>query len=377
MSPVIIPPSSIQRWRLCSRSPAPLLHSIRSDLDLRSPPSSVVINLFSPPLGSDLLSRLSILFEIDFMLNRFIPYTRRIHTKSALTLNPNLKSNRSHLIQPPQTPLLNAPLTSTAEALKELPREKIQLATKFGIFKIEPTGIIVKGTPEYARSCCEGSLKRLGVDYIDLYYIHRIDTTVPIEDTISFFSFYMISLYLDFSITFTFIIVSNTSIRYSLEIQMEELKKMVEEGKIKELGIGIVPYSPVGRGFFGGKAVKESLPENTTLGSHPRFTGENFTKNKVVYDRVDALAKRHGCTPVQLALSWVLHQGEDLVPIPGTTKIKNLDENVGTVKVKLTKEDVEEISNAVPIDEVVGCRTSEALLRISWKFANSPPKHNT
>ncbi|KAL4581043.1 hypothetical protein LXL04_017250 [Taraxacum kok-saghyz] len=300
------------------------------------------------------------------MLNRFIPYTRRIHMKSALTLNPNLKSNRSHLIQPPQTPLLNSPLTSTAEALKELPREKIQLATKFGIFKIEPTGIIVKGTPEYARSCCEGSLKRLGVDYIDLYYIHRIDTT------------------------------------------MEELKKMVEEGKIKyiglseanadtirrahaihpitalqmeyslwtrdiegeliplymqvELGIGIVPYSPVGRGFFGGKAGKESLPENTTL---------------VVYDRVDALAKRHGCTPVQLALSSVLHQGEDLVPIPGTTKIKNLDENGGTVKVKLTKEDVEEISNAVPIDEVVGCRTSEALLRISWKFANSPPKHNT
>ncbi|CAI9267134.1 unnamed protein product [Lactuca saligna] len=271
------------------------------------------------------------------------------------------------------------------KALKELPRERIQLATKFGIFKIEPTGIKVKGTPEYARSCCEGSLKRLGVDYIDLYYIHRIDTTVPIEDT------------------------------------MEELKKMVEEGKIKyiglseanadtirrahaihpitalqmeyslwtrdieeeltplcrELGIGIVPYSPVGRGFFGGKAIKESVPENSILGSHPRFTGENFTKNKVVYDRVEAMAKNYGCTPIQLALAWVLHQGEDVVPIPGTTKITNLDENVGTVKVKLTKEDVEEISNAIPINEVAGCRTGEALLRISWKFANSPPKNNT
>ncbi|XP_071733305.1 perakine reductase-like [Rutidosis leptorrhynchoides] len=268
------------------------------------------------------------------------------------------------------------------KVLKELPREKIQLATKFGIYKMEPTKITVNGTPEYARSSCEGSLKRLGVDYIDLYYIHRVDTTVPIEDT------------------------------------MEELKKLVEEGKIKyiglseanadtirrahavhpitalqmeyslwtrdieeeliplcrELGIGIVPYSPVARGFFGGKAVKETIPENSVLGSHPRFTGENFTKNKVIYDKVEKIAKKHECTPIQLALAWVLHQGNDVVPIPGTTKIKNLDENVGAVKVKLTKEDVEEICKAVPIDEVAGCKASEALLRISWKFANSPPK---
>ncbi|PWA56421.1 perakine reductase [Artemisia annua] len=271
------------------------------------------------------------------------------------------------------------------KVLKELPREKIQLATKFGFFKFEPTGITVKGTPEYARSCCEGSLKRLGVDYIDLFYIHRIDTTVPIEDT------------------------------------MEELKKMVEEGKIKyiglseanadtirrahavhpitalqmeyslwtreieeeliplcrELGIGIVPYSPVGRGFFGGKAVKESLPENSMLGKHPRFTGENFNKNKVIYDRVEAIANKHGCTPIQLALAWVLHQGNDVVPIPGTTQIKNLDENIGAVNVKLTKEDVEEITNAVPIDDVAGCKTSEALQRISAKFATTPPKNSS
>ncbi|KAK1436645.1 hypothetical protein QVD17_02427 [Tagetes erecta] len=268
--------------------------------------------------------------------------------------------------------------------LKELPRDKIQLATKFGIFKYEPTKVTVKGTPEYARSCCEGSLKRLGVDYIDLYYIHRIDTTVPIEDT------------------------------------MEELKKMVEEGKIKyiglseanadtirrahavhpitalqmeyslwtreiedeliplcrELGIGIVPYCPVGRGFFGGKAIKESLPENSMLGGHARFTGENLTKNKILYERIEAMAEKHGCSTVQLALAWVLHQGNDVVPIPGTTKIKNLEENIGSVNVKLTKEDVEEISNAVPLDEVAGSKINEALLRVSWKFANTPPKNN-
>ncbi|XP_076918688.1 perakine reductase-like [Bidens hawaiensis] len=267
--------------------------------------------------------------------------------------------------------------------LKELPRDKIQLATKFGIYKIEPGKVTVKGGAEYARECCEGSLKRLGVDYIDLYYIHRIDTTVPIEDT------------------------------------MEELKKMVEEGKLKyiglsdanadtirrahavrpitalqmeyslwtreiedeliplcrELGIGIVPYCPLGRGFFGGKAIKESIPKNSFLEWNARFNGENLVKNKVFYDRVEAMAERHGCSTAQLALAWVLHQGNDVVPIPGTTKIKNLEENIGSVNVKLTKE-VEEIGNAVPLDEVAGSKSNEALLRVSWKFANTPPKNN-
>ncbi|KAI3773697.1 hypothetical protein L1987_48227 [Smallanthus sonchifolius] len=316
--------------------------------------------------------------------------------------------------------------------LKELPRDKIQLVTKFGIFKIEPTKVTVKGTPEYARSCCEGSLKRLGVDYIDLYYIHRIDTTVPIEDT------------------------------------MEELKKMVEEGKIKCIGLSeanadtirrahavhpitalqmeyslwtreiedeLIPlcrdgllktshlridmlvnkisksihkrhmleksaFSNVRAGdFFGGKAVKESIPENSILGWNARFTGENLTKNKLLYDRVEAMAEKHGCSTVQLALAWVLHQENDVVPIPvkfdlvqqlrkchasmdhkpfdiiRTTKIKNLEENFGSVNMKLIKEEVEEISNAMPLDEVAGSKINEALLRLSWKFANTPPKN--
>ncbi|XP_035845037.1 perakine reductase isoform X2 [Helianthus annuus] len=229
--------------------------------------------------------------------------------------------------------------------LKELPRDKIQLATKFGIFKIEPTKVTVKGTPEYARSCCEGSLKRLGVDYIDLYYIHRIDTTVPIEDT------------MEYSL-------------WTREIE-DELIPLC-----RELGIGIVPYSPVGRGFFGGKAIKEQLPANSFLQLNPRFTGENLTKNKNIYDRVEAIAEKHGCSTAQLALAWVLHQGNDVVPIPGTTKIKNLEENVNSVNVKLTKEEIEEISNAVPLDEVAGSKINEALLLVSWKFANTPPKNS-
>ncbi|CDP06800.1 unnamed protein product [Coffea canephora] len=281
------------------------------------------------------------------------------------------------------------------KALKQLPREKVQLATKFGVFKFEPSKVTVKGTPEYVRSCCEGSLKRLQMDYIDLYYIHCIDTTVPIEET------------------------------------MGELKKLVEEGKIKyiglseaspdtirrahavhpitaiqqeyslwtrdiepellplcsykflfllfffcifhvlhsfisfsfpcnrisihgELGIGIVPYSPVGRGLFAGKAVVESLPQNSYLKFSPRFMGDNFEKNKTIYFRLDALAKKHGCTPAQLAIAWVLHRGDDIAPIPGTTKIKNLHDNIGSVKVELTEEDLKEISDAVPVDGLAG-----------------------
>lgn len=216
------------------------------------------------------------------------------------------------------------------KALKELPREKIQLATKFGIAGIDSNGMIVKGNKEYVRSCCEASLQRLGVDYIDLYYQHRVDTSVPIEET------------------------------------MQELKKLVEEGKIRyiglseaspntirrahavhpitalqikwslwtreieeeivplcrELGIGIVPYSPLGRGFFGGRAVVENLPASNMLASHPRFHGEKLDKNKIIYYRIEALSKKHQCSPAQLALAWLLQQRDDVVPIPGTTKIK-------------------------------------------------------
>ncbi|XP_061340401.1 probable aldo-keto reductase 1 isoform X2 [Gastrolobium bilobum] len=258
------------------------------------------------------------------------------------------------------------------KALKDLPRDQVQIATKFGIVRMESDNVIINGNPEYVRSCCEASLHRLGVNYIDLYYQHRIDTTVPIEDT------------------------------------MEELKKLVQEGKIRyiglseaspdtirrahavhpvtavqmewslwtreieqdivplcrELGIGIVPYSPLGRGFFGGKAAFD-----------PRLRGENLDKNKILYFRIEKLAHKHGCTtPSPLALAWMLHQGEDVVPIPGTTKVKHLDSNIGSFKVKLSKDDMKEITDAVPISEVAGDRTSAAFVKCSWKFANTPAK---
>ncbi|KAK6243252.1 hypothetical protein QUC31_009661 [Theobroma cacao] len=268
------------------------------------------------------------------------------------------------------------------KALKQLPREKVQLATKFGIAKRDATGVIVNGTPEYVRTSVEASLKRLDVEYIDLYYQHRVDTTTPIEDT------------------------------------MGELKKLVEEGKIKyiglseaspetikrahaahpitavqmewslwtrdieeeivplcrQLGIGIVPYSPLGRGFFGGKAVDESVPADSFLRLFPRFQGENFDRNKILYLKVKKMAEKHGCTTAQLALAWVLHQGNDVVPIPGTTKTKNLDGNIDSLRVKLTEEDLQEICDVIPINEVAGARMPDGLSHLTWKFANTPPK---
>ncbi|XP_035819786.1 putative oxidoreductase, aldo/keto reductase family protein isoform X1 [Zea mays] len=258
---------------------------------------------------------------------------------------------------------------------------KVQIATKCGIAGFDASGMRVKGTPDYVRACCEASLQRLATDYIDIYYQHRIDQSVPIEET------------------------------------MGELKKLVEEGKVRyvglseasadtirrahavhpitavqlewslwtrdieediipvcrELGIGIVPYSPLGRGFFAGRAAVERVPSESLLSKHPRYSGENLEKNKVLYTRLEMLSKKYGCTPAQLALSWVLHQGEDVVPIPGTTKAKNLDENIGAVKVRLSKEDLEEISGAFPAGEVAGSRLLGVLEPFSWRLANTPP----
>ncbi|KAG6703113.1 hypothetical protein I3842_07G067500 [Carya illinoinensis] len=268
------------------------------------------------------------------------------------------------------------------KALKQLPREKIQIATKFGIERLVFTDMVVNGSPEYVRSCCEASSKRLDVEYIDLYYQHRVDTKVPIEETIG------------------------------------ELKKLVEEGKVKyiglseaspdtirraqaihpitalqmewslwthdieeeiiplcrELGIGIVPYSPLGRGFFAGKGVVESLATDSSLANHPRFQGKNLDKNKTIYSQIESLARMHECNPAQLAIAWVLEQGVDVVPIPGTTKIKNLDNNIGSLKVKLTGEARKGISNVVPIEEVAGSRSYTNADHLQWKFANTPPK---
>ncbi|OIS98657.1 PREDICTED: perakine reductase-like [Nicotiana attenuata] len=269
------------------------------------------------------------------------------------------------------------------KALKQLPREQVQLATKFGcIFSEDYLEFQVKGTPEYVRQCCEESLKRLDVDYIDLYYQHRTDTSVPIEQTMGELKKLVEEgkiRYIGLSEASVDTIKRAHAVHPITAVQMEYSlwTREIEEDVIplcRELGIGIVAYSPLGHGFFGGKAVTERLPAESLMGSHPRFSGENLEKNKVLYSRFANLAAKHGCTPPQLALAWLLHQGDDVVPIPGTTKIKNLNDNVQSLAVKLTAEDVKEIADAIPVSEVCGEREHEVMSKYEYRLANTPLK---
>ncbi|XP_077248018.1 perakine reductase-like [Tasmannia lanceolata] len=269
------------------------------------------------------------------------------------------------------------------KALKQLPRRKVQLATKFGISSIGEE-VVIKGNPEYVRKCCEESLKRLDMDYIDLFYQHRVDKSVPIEDTMGELKKLVEEgkiMYIGLSEPSPDTLRRAHAIHPITAVQMEWSlwTRLIEKEIVplcRELGVGIVSYSPLGRGFFGGKATSESLPAGSILVNHPRFTGDNLDKNKLLYTRVANLAAKHCCTPPQLALAWVLYQGEDVVPIPGTTKIKNLNDNIGSFNVKLTKEDLKEISDAVPADEVGGPSELVGFANFSSKFANTPPKNN-
>ncbi|KAJ9682338.1 hypothetical protein PVL29_018288 [Vitis rotundifolia] len=269
------------------------------------------------------------------------------------------------------------------KALKELPREKIQLATKFGHAGFDPaTGLIVNGTPKYVRSCCEASLKRLDVEYIDLYYQHRIDKSVPIEETMGELKKLVEEKKIKYiglseaspdTIRRAYAVHTVTALQMEWSLWTRDIEEEIVP-LCRELGIGIVPYSPLGRGFFGGKAVDENVPANSFLRSIPRFQGENFEKNKIIYTKMEMLAEKYRCTPAQLALAWVLRRGDNVAPIPGTTKIKNLDDNIGSLRLNLTKEDLEEISNAVPLTEVVGARAPDVLTSTLWQFANTPAR---
>ncbi|CAK9324882.1 unnamed protein product [Citrullus colocynthis] len=258
-------------------------------------------------------------------------------------------------------------------------RDKVQLATKFGLH-LAHGNFEVHGHPAYVRAACEASLDRLGVHCIDLYYQHRIDTKVPIEITIG------------------------------------ELKKLVEEGKIKyiglseasastirrahavhpitavqiewslwardvehdiiptcrELGIGIVAYSPLGRGFLSsGANFIENLTDDDYRKKLPRFQPENLEHNKIIFEKVSELAARKGCTTSQLALAWVHHQGTDVVPIPGTTKLKNLQSNIEALSLKLTPQEMAELEAYALADGVKGDRYGDDIS--TWKQSETPP----
>ena len=254
-------------------------------------------------------------------------------------------------------------------------RDKVVLATKFGIVRDpkDPNVRGVNGKPDYVRQSCEGSLRRLGIDHIDLYYQHRVDPNTPIEETIGAMAQ----------------LVKEGKVRYLglSEAKPETLRRAVKVHPItalqteyslwsrepedeilatcRELGIGFVAYSPLGRGFLAGQFKSfEDLPADDYRRMTPRFQAENFQKNLDLVRRVEEIAKEKHCKPSQLALAWVMAQGNDIVPIPGTKHRKYLEENVAAVDLKLSKEDLASLEEAFPHDAAAGKRYPDHMMAL-------------
>jgi aryl-alcohol dehydrogenase-like predicted oxidoreductase len=245
-------------------------------------------------------------------------------------------------------------------------RSDVFLATKFGNVR-GPNGefLGVRGDPEYVRSACEASLKRLNVDTIDLYYQHRVDTNVPIEDTVGEMArlkeegkirFLGLSEAAPQTIRKAHSVHPITAVQTELSLWSRDAEAEVLP-TVRELGIGYVAYSPLGRGFLTGQFKSpDDFPEGDFRKNHPRFQGENFEKNISLVHEVETMAEEKGCTTAQLALAWVLAQGEDIVPIPGTKHVKYLDDNIGALKVQLSDADLERLDAILPPGAAAGER---------------------
>ena len=248
-------------------------------------------------------------------------------------------------------------------------RDEVVLATKFGNVRDERGNSLgIDGSPEYVRKACDASLSRLGVDHIDLYYQHRVDTKVPIEETVGAMAELVKQgkvRYLGLSEAAAPTIRRAHAVHPIAALQTEYSLWMrdVEDEILptcRELGIGFVPYAPLGRGFLTGRFTTfEDLPEDDFRRRQPRFQGENFQKNLDLVRHVERVASKKGCTPAQLVLAWLLHQGDDIVPIPGTTRVENLEDNVGALGVTLTKRDLERIDAVFPKGVAAGERYLE------------------
>lgn len=246
-------------------------------------------------------------------------------------------------------------------------REQVIIATKFGILRdpARPEFRGISGKPDYVRQACEASLRRLGVDVIDIYYQHRVDPDTPIEETVGAMAdlvrkgkvrFLGLSEAGAETIRRAHAVHPITALQseYSLWTRDPEADVLAV---CRELGIGFVPYSPLGRGFLTGKIKKrEDLPEDDYRHTTPRFQGENFQRNLDLVKRVGEIAREKRCTPAQLALAWVLAQGDDIVPIPGTKRRKYLQENVGALDVILTSADLARIEEVAPKHAFAGER---------------------
>jgi aryl-alcohol dehydrogenase-like predicted oxidoreductase len=245
-------------------------------------------------------------------------------------------------------------------------RDQVVLATKFGNER-NPDGswIGINGRPEYVRKACDASLQRLGVDHIDLYYQHRVDATTPIEDTVGAMAELVRAgkvRHLGLSEAAPKTIRRAHAIHPITALQTEySLWSRDPEDEIlptvRDLGIGFVAYSPIGRGFLSGRIKSvDDLEPNDYRRQNPRFQGENFQRNLDLVTRIEELAREKHVTPAQLAIAWVLAQGEDIVPIPGSRRIPHLEENAGAVEIELTPSDMAIINDAAPVGVAQGDR---------------------
>ncbi|WP_028400340.1 aldo/keto reductase [Ectobacillus panaciterrae] len=244
-------------------------------------------------------------------------------------------------------------------------RQHVQIATKFGALRNKTQHLGYNGSPEYVKSACEASLHRLGTDYIDLYYLHRVDPNVPVEETVGAMAK----------------LVEEGKVRYIglSEVTSEQLRKAHTVHPItavqteyslwsrepeldvlrtcRELGIGFVPYSPLGRGFLTGNLTDRSqLTADDWRAYNPRFSEEAFANNLKIVEGIKQLANEKGCTPAQLALAWAAAQGDDIVPIPGTKRVKYLEQNIAALDVPLTSEDLARLNKIAPIGATYGAR---------------------
>jgi aryl-alcohol dehydrogenase-like predicted oxidoreductase len=247
-------------------------------------------------------------------------------------------------------------------------RDEVQLATKFGNERLpDGTRVGINGSPEYVRAACDASLQRLGVDHIDLYYQHRVDQSVPIEETVGAMAELVTAgkvrhLGLSEASSTTIRNAAATAPITALQTEYSLFTRDIEDEilpTIRELGIGLVPYSPLGRGLLTGAITsQESLAEGDSRRSayFPRFQGEALDANLALVAKIREIAEAKGCTPGQLALAWVLAQGDDVAPIPGTKRVRYLEENVGALEVSLTDDDLRALEEAVPRGAVVGDR---------------------
>jgi aryl-alcohol dehydrogenase-like predicted oxidoreductase len=245
-------------------------------------------------------------------------------------------------------------------------RDEVQLATKFGNQRHADGSRSINGRPDYVRTACDDSLQRLGVDHIDLYYQHRVDSSTPIEETWGALAELVtagkvrhlgISEASAATIRAAHAVHPITALQSEWSLWTRDVEENDVLATVRELGIGFVAYSPIGRGFLSGeiRTVDDLAPDDFRR-NNPRFQGENLTKNLELVDKVREIAAEKGVTATQLALAWVLAQGEDVVPIPGTKRVRYLEENTAAADVELDKEDLQRLDEVVPVGVAAGDR---------------------